>query len=264
MKFDPLNTLEGSKQEELAVHLNQLQKMSAEDRLKYAVEAFPGDVRFSTSLGPEDQVLTHMISKEKLNVQCFTLETGRLFEETLTLLEQTKIRLGVQIEAWYPDADELQKLVRSQGINGFYESVENRKRCCYVRKVLPLQRALQGAGVWITGIRSSQSQGRQDVPLLEWNQEHSLWKLNPLLEWTAHDIQDYINHHNVPVNTLHKKGFVSIGCAPCTRAISEGEEERAGRWWWESGKKECGLHVEKESKPQFEFGKIKGVESDRC
>lgn len=281
MKSDQPNTLECSKQgakqdvkqdakkdakkraktdanqEELGKHLSQLQKMSTEDRLKYAVEAFPGEVRFSTSLGPEDQVLTHMVSQAELDVQCFTLDTGRLFEETLALLEQTQIRLGVQIDVWYPDADELQKLVRKQGTNGFYESVENRKRCCYVRKVLPLNRALQGASVWITGIRRGQSQGRQDLPLLEWNEEHALWKMNPLLEWSTTDVQDYINHHNVPVNALHKKGFVSIGCAPCTRAIADGEEERAGRWWWESGKKECGLHVKQEN-AKFDFQRIDG------
>ena len=170
------------------------------------------------------------------------MDTGRLFYETYELLDKTTARYRIPLDVYFPDALEVEALVRQRGINGFYESVDNRKACCEVRKVRPLARALEGAHVWVTGIRADQSANRQQMEMAEWDAEKQLYKLNPLLHWSLDDINDYISQYNVPCNTLHDKGFVSIGCAPCTRAIESGEDPRAGRWWWETSQKECGLH----------------------
>lgn len=215
---------------------------STEELLRFAAELFPGAVRFSSSLGQEDQVLTDMIARGNIGVQLFTLDTGRLFYETYELLDKTTARYRIPVDVIYPDAEEVEALVRLRGINGFFESIDNRKACCTVRKVHPLERALRGAKVWITGIRADQSANRQDMHMVEWDPARQLYKLNPLLHWTLPDVEVYIQRHNVPYNTLHDKGFVSIGCAPCTRAIEPGEDPRAGRWWWETSQKECGLH----------------------
>lgn len=213
--------------------------------LRYVAELFPGAVRFSSSLGQEDQVLTDMIARGKIGIQIFTLDTGRLFYETYDLLDKTTARYRVPVDVYYPDAAGVEALVREKGINGFYESVDNRKACCHVRKVEPLARALRGARVWVTGIRADQSANRHDMPFVEWDEARQLYKVNPLLHWTLPEVEAYIQRHNVPYNTLHDKGFISIGCAPCTRAIEPGEDPRAGRWWWESSQKECGLHAVK-------------------
>ena len=227
-------------------HLNDIRTYaethSPEDLLRYAADLFPGAVRFSSSLGQEDQVLTDMIARGHIGVQLFTLDTGRLFYETYELLDKTTARYRIPVDVMYPDAEEVETLVRLRGINGFFESIDNRKACCAVRKVHSLERALRGAKVWITGIRADQSANRQDMELVEWDPTRQLYKLNPLLHWTLPDVEAYIQRHNVPYNTLHDKGFVSIGCAPCTRAIEPGEDPRAGRWWWETSQKECGLH----------------------
>ena len=215
---------------------------STEELLRFVAELFPGAVRFSSSLGQEDQVLTDMIARGNIGVQLFTLDTGRLFYETYELLDKTTARYRIPVDVIYPDAEEVEALVRLRGINGFFESIDNRKACCTVRKVHPLERALRGAKVWITGIRADQSANRQDMHMVEWDPARQLYKLNPLLHWTLPDVEVYIQRHNVPYNTLHDKGFVSIGCAPCTRAIEPGEDPRAGRWWWETSQKECGLH----------------------
>jgi phosphoadenosine phosphosulfate reductase len=210
--------------------------------LHYVAALFPRGVRLSSSLGQEDQVLTDMIARNKIDIQIFTLDTGRLFYETYELLDKTTARYRIPLDVYFPDALEVEALVRQRGINGFYESVDNRKACCEVRKVRPLARALEGAHVWVTGIRADQSANRQQMEMAEWDAEKQLYKLNPLLHWSLDDINDYISQYNVPCNTLHDKGFVSIGCAPCTRAIESGEDPRAGRWWWETSQKECGLH----------------------
>lgn len=218
---------------------------SVDDGLKKIAESFPGKVKFSTSLGQEDQVLTDMIARHSIDISIFTLDTGRLFNETYELIEKTEARYKKKIEIYFPEAGAVEEMVNEKGINLFYNSVEERKLCCHIRKVIPLNRALTGASVWITGLRSSQTSIRQDLPVIEWLPEKNLFKYNPLLNWSYDDVMDYIHTNSVPYNPLHDKGFVSIGCLPCTRAIEPGEDPRAGRWWWETSQKECGLHVNK-------------------
>lgn len=203
------------------------------------------DARFSTALGEEDQAITHLIAKQKLSIKIFTLDTGRLFPESYDLLALTSSSYRVSIETYFPESSAVENYTRVKGINAFYNSVEERKECCNIRKVKPLQRALAGAHVWVTGVRAAQSVNRQHMNKVEWDESFQLIKYNPLLDWTDSQLKDFIDEHNIPVNSLHKKGFASIGCAPCTRAISPGEDPRAGRWWWEQSAKECGLHQTK-------------------
>jgi phosphoadenosine phosphosulfate reductase len=186
-----------------------------------------------------------MIYKNELPVKIFTIDTGRLFNETYELLDRTNARYGRNMSIYFPEAADVEAFVEENGINAFYESVDHRKTCCYLRKVKPLNRALAGANVWITGLRADQSDNRQDMPLIEWDEQRQLYKFNPLINWSYDQMMDYIRENNVPYNALHDKGFISIGCAPCTRAIEPGEHPRAGRWWWESSQKECGLHGER-------------------
>ncbi len=202
-----------------------------------------GTVVFSSSLGQEDQVLTDCIFKNNLPVKIFTIDTGRLFNETYELLEKTTARYKSTIDLYFPDAAPVEQFVREKGINAFYESVENRKECCYLRKVIPLNRALKGANVWITGLRAQQSGNRHNMPMIEWMDDRKMYKFNPLIRWSYEEMLHYLNENQVPYNLLHDKGFISIGCAPCTRAVHPGEDARAGRWWWESSQKECGLHT---------------------
>ena len=203
----------------------------------------PGEVVFSSSLGQEDQVLTDAIFRNQIPIRIFSIDTGRLFNETYELLEKTTARYKKSIDLYFPEAGDVEQYVREQGINGFYESVENRKSCCHVRKVVPLNRALANAKVWITGLRAEQSGNRKDMPMVEWMEDRGLYKVNPLIRWSYDQMMDYIRANNVPYNPLHDRGFISIGCAPCTRAIEPGEDARAGRWWWETSQKECGLHA---------------------
>lgn len=231
--------------EQLA-YLQEIYKdLPIEEALKKTTELFPGTVKFSTSLGQEDQVLTHIIGRNNIPVKIFTLDTGRLFNEIYDLIEKTEARYKVKIEAFSPKAEAVQQMVNEKGINLFYESVENRQTCCGVRKVEPLNRALQGTQVWITGLRAEQNDHRKSVPMVEWLEDKKMYKINPLLHWTYDEMIDFIKKNNVPYNPLHDKGFISIGCAPCTRAIEPGEDARAGRWWWEASHKECGLHLVK-------------------
>ncbi len=212
--------------------------------LAYLAAHFPDKVVFSTSFGIEDQVITHFIFENELPIQVFTLDTGRLFPETYATWSRTVERYGRPIEAYYPDAQALQAFVSAKGPNSFYESVDNRKSCCHIRKVEPLNRALTGQSVWITGIRAEQSPNRLDMSDIEWDAAHELIKFHPIFDWTYEEVRTFVNKNGIPYNPLHDKGFVSIGCAPCTRAIRPGEDFRAGRWWWEdASKKECGLHV---------------------
>jgi phosphoadenosine phosphosulfate reductase len=183
-----------------------------------------------------------MIGSEKLDIKIFTLDTGRLFQETYDVLDLTQKKYDVSIHAFFPQTAAVEKLITEKGPNSFYDSVENRKECCRIRKIEPLKRALQGAAVWITGVRAEQSENRNAMKLVEWDEPHQVIKYNPLVSWTEKDVVAFIEVNKVPVNTLHKKGYPSIGCAPCTRAIIPGEDLRAGRWWWESSSKECGLH----------------------
>jgi phosphoadenosine phosphosulfate reductase len=210
-------------------------------------DLYPGSIVFSTSFGVEDQAITHIISETGVNVKIFTLDTGRLFPETYSTWSATLDRYKLRIEGYYPDEQQLQQWVTDNGPNAFYGSVDARKACCHIRKVEPLKRALQGNKVWITGIRAAQSPDRKDTPILEWDEANQILKYHPLLNWSDEELNQFIRVNNVPYNPLHDRGFVSIGCAPCTRAIKPGEDFRAGRWWWEdSSKKECGLHVHTE------------------
>ena len=216
--------------------------------LKLISELFPGKVTFSSSLGQEDQVITQLIASQNLPIQIFSLDTGRLFPETLELLSRTEAKFKTKIKVYYPETSSVENLVDTTGINGFYESVENRKSCCFVRKVEPLRRALAGNKIWVTGLRAEQSANRSEMKRIEWDEGNQIWKYNPLLDWSFEEMAGYIETNKIPCNPLHDKGFVSIGCAPCTRAILPGEDARAGRWWWEDSKKECGLHVKEESR----------------
>lgn len=212
-------------------------------RLKLAATLGRSTV-FTTSLGLEDQVLTAAIAIARLPVRIATLDTERLFPETVQLIEDTEKRFHIEIERYRPDADTVEAYVEKRGLNGFYESVEARHECCGIRKLEPLARALQGADVWITGLRRGQSDNRSDVPFVEWDAKRNLFKINPLADWSVADLQAYAKWNRVPLNPLHERGYPSIGCEPCTRAIKPGEPERAGRWWWEQDeKRECGLHV---------------------
>jgi phosphoadenosine phosphosulfate reductase len=199
---------------------------------------------FSTSFGIEDQVILHAILSQKIqNIEIFTLDTGRLFPETYQLWDKTILQYSASIKAYYPNTNKIEEFVQNNGINPFYTSVNHRKECCHIRKVEPLSRALLGAKVWITGLRAEQSDNRNGLKIIEWDEHFQVFKYNPLLHWTSNDVKEYISKNGIPYNTLHDKNFVSIGCAPCTRAINEGENFRAGRWWWENqSKKECGLH----------------------
>ncbi len=225
--------------------MNNIEKLSLPEALAAVADLFPNKIVFSTSLGQEDQVITEAIASNKIPIDIFTLDTGRLFYETYDLLHRTNAKYKLNIKTFFPDADEVERFVHENGINSFYESVENRKRCCAIRKVNPLNRALAGAKVWVTGLRAEQSANRADVKMLHWDDQYQLYKLNPLIHWSSAQMLNHITTHNVPYNPLHDKGFISIGCAPCTRAIEAGEEARDGRWWWESSKKECGLHTRK-------------------
>lgn len=223
---------------------NEFAHASVNEALQKLEDAFPGGLTFSTSFSYEDQVITHHIYESGLPVTIFTLDTGRLFPETYSTWSRTLERYNLTIEAYYPQAEKLQEFVRQYGPNSFYESVENRKQCCHIRKVEPLKKALAGKAVWITGLRAEHSPNRSDMHVLEWDEANQIIKYNPLLHWTTEEVRQYIDRHNIPYNPLHDRGFISIGCAPCTRAVRPGEDFRAGRWWWEdASKKECGLHV---------------------
>jgi phosphoadenosine phosphosulfate reductase len=198
----------------------------------------------SSSLGAEDQVLTDLMLKIDKNANIFTLDTGRLHPETYDVMDATNLKYGVKINVFFPLNDDVQELYSTQGINGHFESIENRKRCCGIRKIEPLKRALKPLKVWITGLRATQSVTRVDMPVVEWDENFKVIKVNPLINWSEENVWDYIKENNVPYNKLHDQGFPSIGCAPCTRAIKPGEDIRAGRWWWENPEhKECGLHA---------------------
>ena len=214
------------------------------DVLRFIANQFLGKTAFSTSFGWEDQVLNHMIFSEDINLPVFTLDTGRLFKETYSVWSRMLEKYDKKIEVYYPQQESLQEFVSNHGPNSFYASVENRKTCCGIRKVEPLSRALSGKEVWITGIRADQSENRKQMDWVEWDEGRGLIKVHPLFDWTLEEVKAYIRKHDVPYNALHDRGYPSIGCAPCTRAVQDGEDFRAGRWWWESAsKKECGLHL---------------------
>lgn len=220
----------------------ELTNRSPEQGLRLVAEEYGVRAKFSTSFGLEDQAITHMVASQSLNIEVFTLDTGRLFQETYDIFDLTKQQYSISIIPYFPNQSRVEELLRQKGPNSFYQSVENRKECCFIRKVEPLQRALRDASVWITGLRADQSTSRGGAPMVEWDEQYQLIKYNPLVRWSIDEVNAFIERNHVPINSLHKKGFPSIGCTPCTRAILPGEDTRAGRWWWESSNKECGLH----------------------
>ena len=222
--------------------IEKTKNFSIEETLVFVANEFNGKVVFSTSFGQEDQVITALIAKNDLPITIFTLDTGRLFQETYDVFHKTLKKYKTAIKVYFPETSAVENLINNKGPNSFYESVENRKECCFIRKVAPLSKALKGNSVWITGLRAEQSENRNDLYLFEYDEKFEIIKFNPLLKWSLNEVEEYLEINNVPQNALHKQGFISIGCAPCTRAISEGEDIRAGRWWWESSHKECGLH----------------------
>ena len=227
-----------------AGQLNTLLKdLTPEEILNHVLNEFSGHIALSSSLSIEDQVLTDMVVSIDPKVRIFTLDTGRLFPETYSLIDKTNNHYGIHLEVFFPDYHEVQKLVNIEGINLFYNSIEQRKACCSVRKLEPLKRAFKDLDVWICGLRREQSVTRQSIQLIEWDEANRLIKVNPLIDFTEDQVWYYICKHNVPFNKLYNKGFPSIGCQPCTRSIEPGEDVRAGRWWWENPEhKECGLH----------------------
>jgi phosphoadenosine phosphosulfate reductase len=227
------------RQEQWSEIVSSTTGLSAELLLSWAARRFGRRVAFASSLGAEDQVLTDLISRVAPSISIFTIDTGRLPQETYDLLEETRNRYDLPIEALFPDPTD-----RQRGPNLFHRSVEDRKLCCHARKVRPLERRLAGLEAWITGLRRQQAVTRSDLEVTQWDEAHQLIKFNPLAGWTEDQIWDYVRAHNVPYSRLHDRGYPSIGCAPCTRAVAPGEDVRAGRWWWEQPEhKECGLHV---------------------
>ena len=213
------------------------------DILQQIAEKYPTSAAFSTSLSEEDQVITHYIFANNLPIRVFTLDTGRLFPETYAVLASTLERYGKKIEVYFPKHEGVEKLITEKGPSSFYTSLEDRKECCFIRKVEPLNRALAGVECWITGLRAEHSENRKAMPMVEKDEARNILKVHPLTKWTTEEVKEEIKKHNIPYNILHDRGFVSIGCQPCTRAIKAGDDFRAGRWWWENtDKKECGLH----------------------
>jgi phosphoadenosine phosphosulfate reductase len=211
--------------------------------LGFFLDKYKGRIALASSLGAEDQVITDMILSIDKSARIFTLDTGRLFPETYQLIDETNKKYGIKIDVYFPDSAKVEAMVKERGVNLFYDSVENRKMCCGIRKVEPLQRAFSDLDVWICGLRKDQTVSRFFSQLIEWDKVNGLIKLNPLINWTEKDVWSYIREKNVPFNPLHERGFASIGCQPCTRALKPGEDFKAGRWWWEGQEqKECGLH----------------------
>ncbi len=221
----------------------ELDGLDEVNALLYLSKLFENRIVFSTSFGWEDQVISHLIFKNDIPVKVFTLETGRLFPETFYVWNRTLEIYEKPIHAYYPNTQHVENFVSAKGPNSFYESVSNRQECCRIRKIEPLRRALDGQKCWVTGIRAEQSNNRQGMDFLEWDEQNQLIKFHPLFNWSLDRVKDFIRSEHIVYNPLHDKGFPSIGCQPCTRAVAPGEDFRAGRWWWEDqSKKECGLH----------------------
>jgi len=225
--------------------LNQkFQNSTAQEITEYFIKEYGQDAALSSSLGAEDQVLTDMVLKVDKSSNIFTLDTGRLHPETYDVMDATNLKYGVKLNVFFPLNEKVEELYQKQGINGHFESIENRKNCCNIRKMEPLRRALKPLKVWITGLRAAQSVTRTDMPVVEYDENFEVIKVNPLINWSEEDVWNYIKQNNVPYNKLHDQGYPSIGCAPCTRPVKAGEDIRSGRWWWENPEhKECGLHA---------------------
>jgi len=230
--------------ENVAEAARDLETAAPEAVLRWAVSAFASDIALASSFGAEDVVLIDMWWRMNPEVRVFSLDTGRLPEETYEVMERVRARYGISIQAFLPDAAAVEVLERERGFYSFRRSVEERKHCCHIRKVEPLRRALAPLRAWVTGLRREQALTRTGIAVVDWDSTHGLVKVNPLAQWTEEQVWAYIREHDVPHNALHDRGYPSIGCAPCTRAIRPGEDIRAGRWWWENPEhKECGLHV---------------------
>ena len=229
--------------ESVVVWRERAATMRAGEVIRWASGLFGKRVCFATSLGAEDQVITQLIAEVAPDIRVFTLDTGRLFPESYELIEKTEAKYVRRVEVFAPQAEEVESMVSEHGINLFYESVENRKLCCSVRKIHPLMRALSSVEAWICGLRRDQALTRQSVDVVEWDEQFGIVKINPLWNWSEPQVWDHIRKNEIPYNPLHDKGFLSIGCSCCTRAVAAGEDVRAGRWWWEQPEhKECGLH----------------------
>ena len=223
---------------------DQLTGKTIEDQLNILVTIFKDKILFTTSFGIEDQVITHKIFSNSLPVKVVTIDTGRLFPETYKVFSQTIIKYNKKIAVYFPESEAVEKMVTEKGPFSFYESIENRQECCRLRKVVPLNRALAGIECWISGIRADQSDNRRQMSDLEYDEDKKLFKYHPLFDWSLENVKNYIKENNIPYNSLYDKGFVSIGCEPCTRAVIDGQDSRSGRWWWENGgPRECGLHI---------------------
>lgn len=234
-------------QDEIQTLNKRFLKATPEEVLEYFIPLFGNRIALASSLGLEDQVLTAMIAsvnkKTGKNGRIFTIDTGRLFYECYQLIDRTNDKYDINIEVFSPAHTGVEEYIREHGVNAFYQSIELRKKCCLCRKLEPLRRALSTLDAWICGLRSSQSVTRSEVQVIEWDTNNNLIKINPLAHWSEEQLWNYIKTHKVPYNKLHDQGYPSIGCQPCTRAISPGEDIRAGRWWWEDPEhKECGLH----------------------
>lgn len=222
---------------------SQFENSSPEELLNHLLALFGNSIALASSLGLEDQALTDMIARIDRKARIFTIDTGRLFPETYDLIDRTNMQYGIKMEVYFPEHSNVENYVRCNGINAFYESVDLRKQCCHTRKIEPLMRAHSTLDAWICGLRNQQSVTRTGVKLVEWDEVNELIKVNPLVHWSEEDVWNYIRTNHVPFNVLHSKGFPSIGCQPCTRAVKQGEDIRSGRWWWEDpAHKECGLH----------------------
>ncbi len=236
--------MNSSDTKDLTSLVHQIGGLNIKEALQLLAEKFPQKVTLSSSFSFEDQLISHEILSNNLSISIFTLDTGRMFSETYSVWNSTNERYNTKVKAYYPQAETLGEFIAEKGPNSFYESVENRKSCCFIRKVEPLKRALKGMEVWVTGLRAEHSPDRHDLEILEWDESNKVIKYHPLLNYTTEQVREQITKHNIPYNPLHDRGFVSIGCQPCTRAVKPGEDFRAGRWWWEdAAKKECGLHV---------------------
>jgi len=225
--------------------MEELEDKGAEEILKWAIDKFHPRIALASSFGAEDVVLIDMLVKINPEVKIFTIDTGRLHQETYSLMDEIREHYGIKIHVFFPDKEEVERMVREHGLNLFYKSVELRKLCCQVRKVEPLKRALKDLDAWITGLRREQSPTRSLIKKVEYDRIYEKVKINPLADWTHEDVWNYIKEKKVPYNKLHDIGYLSIGCEPCTRAVRKVEDPRAGRWWWErEAHKECGLHYD--------------------